>query len=117
MASVRSRRERYEGRGGCLRRRNARAYEERRGTQAGDHACHHRGEETGCEGAFHLARQGALGPADLLIVAEPSSNLPIIAHKGSVRLRISAKGKSAHSSLPEFGDNAIYKITKLDPAN
>jgi succinyl-diaminopimelate desuccinylase len=69
------------------------------------------GEETGCEGAFYLARQGALGPADLLIVAEPSSNLPIIAHKGSVRLRISAKGKTAHSSMPELGDNAIYKIT------
>ncbi len=70
------------------------------------------GEETGCEGAFHLANQGALGPADLLIVAEPSSNLPIIAHKGSVRLRISAKGKTAQSSMPELGDNAIYKITK-----
>ena len=69
------------------------------------------GEETGCEGAFHLVREGALGPADLLIVAEPSSNLPIIAHKGSVRLRISAKGKTAHSSMPELGDNAIYKIT------
>jgi succinyl-diaminopimelate desuccinylase len=69
------------------------------------------GEETGCEGAFHLARQGKLGSADLLIVAEPSSNLPIIAHKGSVRLRISAKGKTAHSSMPELGDNAIYKIT------
>jgi succinyl-diaminopimelate desuccinylase len=47
------------------------------------------GEETECEGAFHLARRGALGSADLLIVAEPSSNRPIIAHKGSVRLRIS----------------------------
>lgn len=68
------------------------------------------GEETGCEGAFHLAKIGALGPAELLIVAEPSSNLPIIAHKGSVRLRISAKGRTAHSSMPELGDNAISKI-------
>ncbi|MBS0530839.1 MAG: M20 family metallopeptidase [Proteobacteria bacterium] len=68
------------------------------------------GEETGCEGAFHLARKGVLGPAELLVVAEPSSNLPIVAHKGSVRLRIGAKGKTAHSSMPEMGDNAIYKI-------
>ena len=68
------------------------------------------GEETGCEGAFHLARTGALGPAALLIVAEPSSNLPIIAHKGSVRLRVAARGRTAHSSMPELGDNAIYKI-------
>jgi succinyl-diaminopimelate desuccinylase len=70
------------------------------------------GEETGCEGAFHLARTGALGSAELLIVAEPSSNLPIIAHKGSVRLRIAAKGRTAHSSMPELGDNAIYKIAE-----
>jgi succinyl-diaminopimelate desuccinylase len=70
------------------------------------------GEETGCQGAFHLARIGALGPAELLIVAEPSSNLPIIAHKGSVRLRISAKGRTAHSSMPELGDNAISKIAE-----
>lgn len=70
------------------------------------------GEETGCEGAFHLARNGLLGPSELLIVAEPSSNLPIIAHKGSVRLRITAKGKTAHSSMPELGDNAIYKAAR-----
>lgn len=70
------------------------------------------GEETGCEGAFHLARNGLLGTAELLIVAEPSSNLPIIAHKGSVRLRITAKGRTAHSSMPELGDNAIYKVAE-----
>ncbi|RYF39440.1 MAG: M20 family peptidase, partial [Comamonadaceae bacterium] len=69
------------------------------------------GEETGCEGAFHLARIGALGDAELLIVAEPSSNLPIIAHKGSVRLRITANGKTAHSSMPKLGDNAVSKVT------
>jgi succinyl-diaminopimelate desuccinylase len=68
------------------------------------------GEETGCEGAFHLAKMRVLGAAELLIVAEPTSNLPVIAHKGSVRLRITAKGKTAHSSMPEIGDNAIYKI-------
>ena len=70
------------------------------------------GEETGCQGAFHLAKKGALGKSDLLIVAEPSSNLPIIAHKGSVRLRITAKGRTAHSSMPELGDNAIYKVAE-----
>jgi succinyl-diaminopimelate desuccinylase len=79
------------------------------------------GEETGCEGAFHLARTGALGEAELLIVAEPSSNLPITAHKGSVRLRVTAAGKTAHSSMPELGENAIYKIigwiAKIDALN
>lgn len=69
------------------------------------------GEETGCEGAFHLAQLGVLGDCKLLIVAEPTSNLPIFAHKGSLRVRVSAEGRTAHSSMPELGDNAIYKVT------
>ena len=67
------------------------------------------GEETGCEGAFHLGRLGVLGPAALLVVAEPSSNGLIIAHKGSLRLAVSAYGRTAHSSMPHLGDNAIDK--------
>lgn len=67
------------------------------------------GEETGCEGAFHLGRLGVLGEAELLIVAEPTNNQPILAHKGSLRIRVSAKGKTAHSSMPELGDNAVGK--------
>jgi succinyl-diaminopimelate desuccinylase len=69
------------------------------------------GEETGCEGAFDLARKNALGDCALLIVAEPTSNHPVFAHKGSLRVKVSAKGKTAHSSMPEEGDNAITKIT------
>jgi succinyl-diaminopimelate desuccinylase len=71
------------------------------------------GEETGCQGAFHLARVGALGAATLLIVAEPSANQLIIAHKRSVRLDIRTRGKTAHSSMPELGDNAIDKIAEM----
>lgn len=67
------------------------------------------GEETGCEGAFDLTRRGVLGKAGLLIVAEPSSNEIILAHKGSLRLAVTARGKTAHSSMPELGDNAIYR--------
>ena len=71
------------------------------------------GEETGCEGAFHLGRVGVLGGSCLLVVAEPSSNQPVIAHKGSLRLCVKARGKTAHSSMPELGDNAIDKIAEL----
>lgn len=70
------------------------------------------GEETGCEGAYHLAEVGALGEASLLVVAEPSSNELILAHKGSLRLAITAPGKTAHSSMPELGDNAIDKAAE-----
>jgi succinyl-diaminopimelate desuccinylase len=70
------------------------------------------GEETGCEGAFDLGRRGVLGEAGLLIVAEPSSNELILAHKGSLRLAVTARGKTAHSSMPELGDNAIYRAVE-----
>ena len=68
------------------------------------------GEETGCEGAFDLARRGVLGETELLIVAEPTGNRPVVAHKGSLRLAVSASGRTAHSSMPEEGDNAISRL-------
>jgi succinyl-diaminopimelate desuccinylase len=71
------------------------------------------GEETGCEGAFHLARNNTLGNAALLIVAEPTSNRPIIAHKGSLRLNVRVRGRTAHSSMPQLGDNAIEKAADV----
>ena len=71
------------------------------------------GEETGCEGAFHLARSRKLGPAAFLVVAEPSSNLPIIAHKGSVRVAVRVRGRTAHSSMPELGENAIDRAVDM----
>jgi succinyl-diaminopimelate desuccinylase len=67
------------------------------------------GEETGCEGAFHVGREQVLGPAGLLIVAEPTSNAPIFAHKGSLRVVVTARGRAAHSSMPEEGQNAVAK--------
>jgi succinyl-diaminopimelate desuccinylase len=67
------------------------------------------GEETGCQGAFDLARRDVLGSASLLIVAEPSSNELILAHKVSLRLAVTSRGKTAHSSMPHLGENAIYK--------
>jgi succinyl-diaminopimelate desuccinylase len=67
------------------------------------------GEETGCQGAFDLVKRDVLGSASLLVVAEPSSNELVLAHKGSLRLAVTARGKTAHSSMPDLGDNAIYK--------
>jgi succinyl-diaminopimelate desuccinylase len=67
------------------------------------------GEETGCEGAFHLAQQsGALGRAGALVVAEPSSNRPLVGHKGALWLKGLTRGVTAHGSMPERGVNAIY---------
>jgi succinyl-diaminopimelate desuccinylase len=74
------------------------------------------GEETGCEGAFHLASDPAmrerLGSADALLVGEPTGNRPLIGHKGAFWLAASATGKTAHGSMPQNGDYAIYKIAR-----
>ncbi len=71
------------------------------------------GEETGCEGAYHLAGLGnVLGDAGAIVVAEPSSNLPFVGHKGALWLKAVASGLTAHGSMPELGINAIYKAAR-----
>ena len=71
------------------------------------------GEETGCEGALALAQaEGALGPAGAVLVAEPTTNYPCVAHKGVVWADAVARGKTAHGSMPHLGENAIYKLAR-----
>jgi succinyl-diaminopimelate desuccinylase len=70
------------------------------------------GEETGCEGAFHLLQDKVLGRAGAVVVAEPTSNYPFVGHKGAFWLRAKATGVTAHGSMPEKGVNAIYKAAR-----
>ena len=71
------------------------------------------GEETGCEGAAHLARTpGALGSASALIVGEPTGNVPVIGHKGALWLRARTRGVTAHGSMPDQGVNAVIKAAR-----
>jgi len=71
------------------------------------------GEEMGCHGISQLVSSGNdLGKARAVIVGEPTSNHSAIAHKGAIYIRATCKGKTAHSSMPELGDNAIYKAAK-----
>ena len=71
------------------------------------------GEETGCEGANFLAEHPEmLGRAGAIVVAEPTGNYPIVGHKGAYWLRAVTRGKTAHGSMPELGDNALYKAAR-----
>ena len=71
------------------------------------------GEETGCEGAFHLARStGALGRAGAILVGEPTANYPLVGHKGAYWLKARTHGITAHGSMPERGENAVYKAAR-----
>jgi len=74
------------------------------------------GEETGCEGAYHLAAlnraQGVLGEAGAMVVAEPTGNYPLVGHKGALWLKATTSGVTAHGSMPHLGDNAIHKAAR-----
>jgi succinyl-diaminopimelate desuccinylase len=71
------------------------------------------GEETGCDGARYLAGlKGVLPRAGAIVVGEPTSNYPLIGHKGALWLRATFRGVTAHGSMPELGDNAVYKAAR-----
>jgi succinyl-diaminopimelate desuccinylase len=69
-------------------------------------------EEGGCIGSRHLAQTQLLGKAGAMVVGEPTSNYPLVGHKGSVKFYAAFKGVGAHGSMPELGVNAIYKAAK-----
>jgi succinyl-diaminopimelate desuccinylase len=70
-------------------------------------------EESGCIGSQHLATQPELmGHAGAIVVGEPTSNYPLVGHKGSLKLHVRFRGVSAHGSMPHLGVNAIYKAAR-----
>ena len=51
--------------------------------------------------------------ADLAIVGEPTSLQVVTAHKGNIWLQLETRGRSAHGSRPELGDNAIHSMARI----
>jgi len=71
------------------------------------------GEETGCEGAFHLVRStDALAGVGAILVAEPTGNYPLVGHRGALWLEVRVPGISAHGSTPERGVSAIARAAR-----
>jgi acetylornithine deacetylase len=76
-------------------------------------------EEFGFGGVRALVRAWKQGGSGLLtrrpdaaIIAEPTGLDVVVAHKGVVRWRCHARGRAAHSSRPELGENAIYRMAR-----
>ena len=69
------------------------------------------GEETGCDGALRLPAS-ALATGGPLVVAEPTANRLVPAHKGAHWMRLTAHGRAAHGSAPELGDNAVVRLAR-----
>ena len=66
------------------------------------------GEERGSEGA--TAANGSPLGSRFLINGEPTDNRLATATRGVYRVRLRAKGRAAHSSLPHLGVSAIDKL-------
>jgi acetylornithine deacetylase len=76
-------------------------------------------EEFGFTGAAALPRLWEPGGSGLLprrpdaaVVAEPTNLQIVVAHKGVVRWRCTARGRAAHSAQPDAGENAIYRMAR-----
>lgn len=77
-------------------------------------------EEYGYSGASELPKlwgggAGGIVPRqpDAAIVAEPTGLNVVVAHKGAVRWKCRTHGVAAHSSQPERGENAIYRMAAV----
>jgi acetylornithine deacetylase len=66
------------------------------------------GEERGSDGA--ATANAAARSSTFLINGEPTDNRLGIATRGVLRLRLTARGRAAHSSMPEQGESAIDKL-------
>ena len=72
-------------------------------------------EEAGSDGARAANHHPAARSCRFLINGEPTENTLAVGTKGSLRLRIKATGRAAHSAYPELGESAIE--TLLDVLN
>ncbi|MGE5193932.1 MAG: M20 family metallopeptidase [Deltaproteobacteria bacterium] len=79
-------------------------------------------EESTAQGARALARlwsdparSGSLLSAapTVAVIAEPTDLNVIIAHRGAVRWKLRTKGRACHSSRPQEGINAIYRMAQV----
>ncbi len=67
-------------------------------------------EEAGQYGARSLAEQETF---DFVIAGEPTGLDAVVAHKGSLWLTLTTRGRAVHAAEPQRGENAIYKMADV----
>jgi len=70
-------------------------------------------ETHGLRGAKKLVEAGLLADAGAVLVSEPSTLDVFIAEKGALWLKCRAEGKTAHTSMPDMGRNAIMEMMQF----
>ncbi|MCD4712475.1 MAG: YgeY family selenium metabolism-linked hydrolase [Clostridiales bacterium] len=71
-------------------------------------------QEEDCDGLCwqYILDENVIKP-DYVVITEPTSLGVYRGQRGRMEIRVDVKGKSAHGSAPERGDNAIYKMAKI----
>lgn len=71
-------------------------------------------QEEDCDGLCwqYILGENILKP-EFVVLTEPTSLGVYRGQRGRMEIRVDVKGKSAHGSAPERGDNAIYKMAKI----
>lgn len=69
-------------------------------------------EEVGCLGAKRALAEGRIRPRHA-IIGEPTSLVPVRAHKGYCAVEVEVTGVEGHSAYPEVGASAIHAVGRL----
>lgn len=71
-------------------------------------------QEEDCDGLCwqYILDENVIKP-EFVVLTEPTSLGVYRGHRGRMEIRVDVKGRSAHGSAPERGDNAIYKMAKI----
>jgi len=69
-------------------------------------------EEIGCTGAKLLMHEGRVRPRQA-IVGEPTTLVPVRAHKGYCAVDVTVSGVEGHSAFPDVGASAIHAAGRL----
>jgi acetylornithine deacetylase/succinyl-diaminopimelate desuccinylase-like protein len=68
-------------------------------------------EENAQAGSRALVASGF--KADLAIVGEPTKLQAVTAHKGSLWLQLTTRGRAAHGATPHLGNNAVHQMARI----
>lgn len=71
------------------------------------------GEETDSIGARKFLQEKEMEKVGAMVIGEPSNNNIVIAEKGTLWLKITTYGKTAHGSMPHLGVNAILHMNQI----
>ena len=73
------------------------------------------GEETDSCGILRFVERnmGTLPPLAGVVICEPTNFSIVTAHRGMLWLKLTTHGRTAHSSMPHLGVNAVLKMHRL----